>query len=354
MHCFGEAYRSWHERLVRSGFRWMALAAALLLSLSLAGCFDHQKDQGGNITLYGNVDIREVQLAFQDSGRIARLLVDEGAVVKKGEVIAELDPVRFQLDVDRLKGAVQAQKDLVTRMHNGSRPQEIEQAKAEVDAAKASLKEAQLTYDRKKILQVTNHISQQEVDNARAQVDVWTAKLHGAQDALSLAVAGPRKEDISVAEANLQSLIAQQELAQQRLTDTKLLAPVDGVIRSRILEPGAMAAPGTPVFTLAMTDPLWVRVYVNEPDLGRMHEGMPAQIHTDSYPGTSFTGWIGFISSTAEFTPKTVETTELRTKLVYRTRVFACDPKHQLRLGMPVTVSVDTSKAPQKTPACGE
>jgi HlyD family secretion protein len=206
------------------------------------------------------------------------------------------------------------------------------------------LKEARLNFDRKQVLLVTNRISRQEVDSAKARVETLEAAVQSAEDTLSLIAEGPRQEDIRAAEARLQAMTAARNLATRRLTDCRLLAPSAGVIRSRILEPGAMAAAGAPVFTLALTDPLWVRAYVNEPDLGRVREGMVVDIHTDSYPDKTYKGWIGFIASTAEFTPKTVETTELRTKLVYRARVFACDPDRELRLGMPVTVSVDTSR----------
>jgi len=326
----------------------------LLAASVLSGCWERNNSTEGatELPLYGNVDIREVQLAFEDGGRLVRLFVDEGAMVKAGQVVAELDPQRFQFEVDRLNSEVTAQGETLARMRNGSRPQEIEKAKAALDGAKAELKEARLIFDRKQVLLVTNRISQQEVDSAKARVDSLEAAVHSATDELSLVAEGPRREDIRAAEATLQSLSAARDLAAKRLSDSRLLAPADGIIRNRILENGAMAASGTPVFTLALTNPLWVRAYVNEPDLGKIREGMAVHIHTDSYPGKSYQGWIGFISSTAEFTPKTVETTELRTKLVYRARIFACDPNQELRQGMPVTVNVDT-KAPLSTnPSC--
>lgn len=323
---------------------WMVV---LWFSVGLLACSDQTdtKTAKDGLTLYGNVDIREVQLAFQDGGRLAKLHVDEGAVVKAGQLVAELDPTRFTLEFDRLTGEVNAQAAVLERLRNGSRPQEIEQAKAGLDGARASLKEARLNFDRKQVLLVTNRISQQEVDSAKARVETLEATAQAAGDQLSLVAEGPRREDINAAEASLQALTAARDLAARRLADCRLIAPADGIIRSRILEPGAMAPAGAPVFTLALTNPLWVRAYVSEPDLGRVREGMAVTIHTDSYPGKRYRGWIGFIASTAEFTPKTVETTELRTKLVYRARIFACDPEHELRLGMPVTVTVAIADA---------
>jgi HlyD family secretion protein len=312
----------------------------------LAGCFDRNEKGGAtaDLTLFGTIDIREVQLAFQDAGRIQRLNVDEGARVRQGQVVAELDPARYQMEAGRLAGEVAAQSQVVDRLHQGSRPQELEKVKASVIAAKANLREAELFLTRKQSLLVSNRISQQEIDSAGTRVQVLTAVLKIAEEEASLAIDGPRKEDIAAAEATLAALKAARDLAEKRLADTRLLAPADGVIRNRILEPGAMASPGAPVLTLALSNPLWARAYVSEPDLGKVQEGMRAELHTDTYPGKAYKGWVGFISSTAEFTPKTVETTELRTKLVYRARIFACDPQQELRLGMPVTVTLNTSK----------
>ena len=227
--------------------------------------------------------------------------------------------------------------------------------RAAAASARASLADAETQLARKQQLRTTNRISVQEVDTARTRVETLQANLRAAEEEVSLVVEGPRTEDIAAAEASLAALEAARDLAAQRLEDTRLLAPASGVIRNRILEPGAMAAPGAPVFTLALTDPLWVRAYINEPDLGLVHEGMRAEVRTDTLPDKAYQGWVGFISSTAEFTPKTVETTELRTKLVYRARIFVCDPQQELRLGMPVTVTLQPGAPPESVPAspCG-
>ena len=151
---------------------------------------------------------------------------------------------------------------------------------------------------------------------------------------------GPRAEDVAAAVATLKANEAALALARKQLADATLYAPADGVIQDRILEPGDMASPQLPVFTLALTDPVWVRAYVQGPDLGKIHHGMNAEVTTDSYPGKRYRAWIGFISPTAEFTPKSVETTEVRTKLVYQVRVFVRNPQDELRLGMPATVTI--------------
>ena len=344
--------QSRHTRSLHRFFCAVALGGILL---GAAGCSEQRGSRSGPglLTVYGTVDIREVQLAFQDGGRILNVAVDEGARVEKGQVVAELDATRLRMEAARLKGEVAAQSQVVERLHSGSRPQEIERAKAAVASARANLRDAQLTLARKQSLLVTNRISQQEVDSASAKVGTWQATLKTAEEEASLALEGPRREDIAAAEAALAALQATKQLAEQRLIDTKLLAPADGFIRNRILEPGAMAAVGAPVLTLALTNPLWVRAYISEPDLGKVREGMQVRVQTDSHPGKTFQGWLGFISSTAEFTPKTVETTELRTKLVYRARIFVCDAAHELRLGMPVTATIDTTGGQSPEPIQG-
>ncbi len=317
--------------------------------------FYDRREEGpkDKLFLFGNVDIREVQLAFQDTGRVQELRVDEGDAVRKGQLLAILDPVRYRYAVDELKAQVEAQQQLLDRLLAGSRPQEIEKARAEVRARQAQLRDAERTYRRIRNLALVNQVSRQQLDNAESALKTARAELEAAKQALSLAIEGPRKQDIARARATLKSLQAALNLAEQKLKDTKLYAPDDGIIRNRILEPGAMAFASRPVFTLALTNPVWVRAYVPEPDLGKVREGMLAEITTDSFPGKTYRGWIGFISPTAEFTPKTVETPELRTKLVYRVRVFVCNPRNELRLGMPVTVTVDLKQPqPSSRPPC--
>ena len=336
-------------------YRLLLTVLALLLAVT-AGCSNQREKKGATeaLTVFGNVDIREVQLAFQDAGRLLKIGVDEGATVRQGQVVAELEPVRYQLEVRRLAGEVAAQSRVIDRLHQGSRPQEVAIAKAGVTAALANLKDAELLLARKQSLLLTNRISQQDVDSAQARVQTSQAALKSAEEGVSLAVEGPRKEDIAAAEATLTALQAAQELAEKRLIDTKLLAPSDGRIRNRILEPGAMVSAGTPVLTLALTNPLWVRAYISEPDLGKIQEGMRAELRTDTYPDKVYKGWVGFISPTAEFTPKTVESTELRTHLVYRARILACDPQQELRLGMPVTVSINTKQNQSFKQSCSD
>ena len=273
------------------------VAIALLAAASSAAwhLFNNRNGaNGGDLVLYGNVDIRQVQLAFNGAERIAQMLASEGQQVKKGQLLATLDTATLQ--------------------------QKLLKAEADVNAARIAAANAASTYRRAKALVAKHFVAQQQADDARTASDAAQATLQAAEAAL--------------------------ELAHKALTDASLLAPADGVIQDRILEPGDMASPQRPVYTLALTDPLWVRTYVQETDLGKLKPGMAAEVSTDSYPGKRYRAWVGYISPTAEFTPKSVETTEVRSSLVYQVRVFVCNPQNELRLGMPATVTVALDQPP--------
>jgi HlyD family secretion protein len=297
-------------------------------------------DENDRLVLYGTVDIRQVQLAFNNSERITTLLVQEGDRVHAGQLLATLDSRRFEASVADREAKEAAQREVVARLDAGNRPEEIRKAEADMQAAKADRDNAERTLKRAEALHTYDAVAQQNLDDARAAQEVAAARLASAMQTYNLMLLGPRKEDVAAAKATLKSYEAGLELAKQDLANAKLYAPSSGVIQARLLEPGDMASPQKPVFTLALDDPLWVRAYVAETDLGKIRLGMKAHITADSFPDKRYEGWIGLISPTAEFTPKTVETSEVRTKLVYQVRVFVRNPQGELRLGMPAVVTV--------------
>jgi len=299
------------------------------------------------LTLYGNVDIREVDLAFGTSEHIAELLVEEGDRVEPGQVLGLLHKEKLEAEVAAARAAVDAQAQALARLEAGSRPEEVRRARAQADALKAKARTAQITYERQRKLGTQKLAAPEDVDQARAAADAAEADAQAAEETYALAVAGARAEDIAQAKAELAAQQANLALSKERLADATLTSPAAGIVRKRILEPGDMASPQTPAMTLALTQPMWVRAYVPEPDLGRIAPGMKAEVRTDSYPDKVYRGWVGFISPTAEFTPKNVETPDLRTRLVYQVRVFVCNPQNELRLGMPATVTVPLDQAEQ-------
>lgn len=268
------------------------LAAAVLLALA-AGAYTLYQDErvktvsaSDAITLYGNVDIRDVSLGFRVSGRIAEVCYEEGDRVSKGDVVAALDRQPFEDDVALY--AAQLRLSQVTR------------------------KKVEMPFQRRAALTKIGAISAEERDDAEAARDEAAAQ-------------------VTTAEARMQQ-------SMTRLADTEILAPSDGVILTRVKEPGAVVAAGEPVLTLVLDSPVWVRTYIDEPRLGFVYPGRKALVLTDS--GGEYRGTVGFVSPQAEFTPKNVETTQLRTDLVYRLRVIVDNPDKGLRQGMPVTVQL--------------
>ena len=298
------------------------------------------------LTLHGNVDIRQVELAFNASGRIDRMLVHEGDRVAQGQLLAVLDLRRLQRAEELAMAQADAQREVVARLHAGSLPEEIEQARANAEAARIDARNAESTYRRQQALARKHFVAQQQADDARAAAEAAAARLKSAEGALRLAVLGPRKEDIAAAEATLAANEASLAIARRDLAEASLHAPAPGVIENRVLEPGDMASPQKTVFTLALTEPLWVRAYVSGSDLGKLRLGARASVTTDSYPTKRYRAWIGFISPTAEFTPKSVETQEVRTQLVYQVRAFVCATQDELRLGMPASVEIPLGDPP--------
>ena len=282
----------------------MNIKARILLGLCVVGigagvAYWRLSSHGNSVAeaglvLYGNVDIREVRLAFNGSEHVAEIRVDEGDRVQAGQLLA-------RLHTDRLQAA-------------------LDKARADVVAIKAEAHAAALSYKRIKSMAARKLAAAEDAEVAEAK---------------SLA-----------ANAHVTAAEALEAVSEQALKDAQLYAPSNGIIRERIVEPGDFVTPQTPVLTMASLSPVWIRTYLPESYLGQVKPGMTAQITTDSYPGKFYQGWIGSISPTAEFTPKSVETPELRTRLVYQLRVFVCNPQFELRLGMPATVNIDLNAMP--------
>ncbi|MDB5687107.1 MAG: secretion protein HlyD, partial [Rhizorhabdus sp.] len=304
-------------RLVLIG---VAVGALALLLFATHG-FGLWKPRDEGLALYGNVDIRQVDLGFRVGGRIAAMPIDEGAQVKAGTRLATLDSRPLE---DRLAAAdaqiALAEADLAKR-RNGNRPQDIAQAQAALAQQQANLAKAREDYERRKALIASGAISQALFDQTVAAWRAAQAQVEAASQALSLQRAGSRREDIAAAAAQLAQARAQRASAATDRADTALVAPADGTILTRAREPGAIVQPGETVFTLTIDKPVRVRAYVAEPDLGRLSPGMVVTVTADGNP-RAYHGTIGHISPTAEFTPKTVETESLRSDLVYRLRII--------------------------------
>ena len=323
----------------------------IVLLAAVAACWygwqhwrPHGQDAG---VFYGNIDVRQVSLAFEGSGRVAQVAVEEGDRVQPGQVLAVLDTRTLALQADQAAAQLRAQEENLRRLKNGARPAEIAQARSRLAAARADAQRARREQARLERIATASSgaVSVQDVDRARSTARVAQAAVKERQDALALVQEGARREEIDAADAQVAAARAQLALLRHQLAQGDLRAPVKAVVRSRLLEPGDMASPQRPVLALAVTSPKWARIYVDVSSLGQVKPGQAAQLSVDSMPERTLAGKIGYISSVAEFTPKSVQTEVLRTSLVYEVRVLVDDPDDVLRLGQPVTVRLESGTA---------
>lgn len=297
-------------------------------------------DPQAAFALSGNVDVHQVELGFRVTGRIAKLQVQEGDGVQAGDALAQLDRAPFENDVAAARAEVAAAQTQFDKATRGFRIEEIAQARAAVKERDVELGNSRVTLKRLQDLADKSLVTRQQVDDAQARVRANEAMLASAQAQLNLLTHGSRIEDIDAQKAALDAALARLAKAQTALDDATLHAPSSGIIAVRARETGAIVQAGQTVYTLLLNDPVWIRAYVTQPRLGRIKPGMAVKIEVDSMPGKEYDGSVGFISPEAEFTPKNVQTEQVRDDLVYRLRVIAEDPDNVFRQGMPVTVRI--------------
>ena len=281
--------------------RRIAILILLVLIICTTLIFLYFKNRKviNELTLYGNIEIRQVDLSFQVAGKIEKMLKEEGDTVKQGELLAILDD-----------------KDYVSN---------LQKARADVEKTSALKSDAESKFERNAPLAADNTISKQDYDTLLNSKNRTRADYDAA--------------------------VAQENFAKNQLDYTKIYAPEEGIIMVRVQEPGANISKAQPVYTMAKVKPVWVRAYVNETDLGNIKYGQKVKVYTDTInPQTGekreYAGQVGYISPVAEFTPKTVQSTDIRTNLVYRIRVYIYDIDEYLRQGMPVTIKVDLKSQP--------
>ncbi len=323
----------------------LAVGAGLLY---YSGMFSKSTPES-TLRLSGTVEARQLRPGFLVSGRIARLQTDEGSAVREGQALASLD----ERDLKLALAAAQAQRDAaaasLAALLAGSRPQEIDVAKAALQQAEARLQLATVEVRRQRDLAKRKLTSQEQVDRSIAEQRAAHAAQAQAQAQLELLRIGPRKEDIERARAELAVREAALETAQQRLAYTQLYAPAAGTISARLSEAGNVVAVGQPVFEIDTLARPWIRAYLNESDLSRVTLGAPVEVHADGLH-EPLRGTLSFISPRAEFTPKTVETHALRVDLVYRIKIDIDNPAGRLKLGMPVDLLLEVGTAEHASP----
>jgi len=376
---------------------WLAIIALAALG-GAASCSLFKRTAPDRIVISGNIELTQVNLAFKIPGRLVSLPIEEGAEISKGTVVARLDPIQLQHQRDRDRAGLSLAESQLTQQRTsieyqrasldadteargaalrqsearlkellaGSRTQEIEQARAAAEEARTQNLLARQDWDRAQVLYKNDDISASQRDQYKTRFDASGAALRQAEERLALVVEGPRKEDIEAARAQMEQARGSLKLAQaaaielrrreqeietrraqieqaraqlsiteSQLEDTVVNSPINAVVLVKSTEVGEILAAGTTVATIGEMDKPWLRGYISEKDLGRVKFGAPVTVTTDSYPGKTYKGRISFISSQAEFTPKQIQTTEERVKLVYRIKVEIENPQHELKLNMP-------------------
>ncbi|MEV9524906.1 HlyD family efflux transporter periplasmic adaptor subunit [Aliarcobacter butzleri] len=297
-----------------------------------------------NLTFYGNIDTRTVNVGFRFLGKIENITKDEGEIVKKDEVLVKLDTASLEKSLEELNEKIFASKLELSKLQTGYRQEEILEAKAAMEEAIENLNKTKDTYNRQANLFKTKSTSEENFTISQLNYKQALATLDKAKALYELRKNGYRNEDIKIQESNLKSLEIQAEKLKIDLNDSVIKAPVDGVILTRFKEIGAITNAGESILEIAKTDEFWVRAYIDEKNLGNIKPGLKMSIQTDSR-SENYEGVIGFISPVAEFTPKNIETQELRADLVYSFRVIVKNPDDKIRQGMPVTLKIVQNNA---------
>ena len=315
----------------------------LIVVLVAGGYMVYPKKQvnPSQMQVSGNVETTTVATGFKIAGHVAQRMVDEGESVKKGQVIAGLETADIQLEVAKAKAQLLAAQAAFSQLANGARPQDILAAQAAAQSAEADKQNAAVEYQRMQQLFTDSAVSAQERDRSRTAYRMVSARAEQAAQQLSVVTEGPRQEEIALAAAKVEQAKQQLELAKTRLTYAQITAPLDGMVLSKNIEVGEYVSPGTPVVTIGDLNQVWLKAYIAETELGKVKLGQKVLVTTDTYRGKTYSGQISFIASEAEFTPKNIQTSAERVKLVYRIKIVIDNAAHELKPGMPADAAID-------------
>ncbi|NLH74467.1 MAG: HlyD family efflux transporter periplasmic adaptor subunit [Verrucomicrobia bacterium] len=323
------------------------LILLLAVGIGVFVIYRHGRDLGGSngdaVRVSGNIEVTEVELSFKVAGRLVRRAVSEGDLVRDGELVAQLDPTEFEQEAALRRAEVSVARAMLAELEAGARPQEIAQAEAALELAKAEEEKWRLEHSRQRELHRQGVTTDREYELAEAAWKSAAAKVREASERLALLVQGPRQEQIDQARARLEQAQHGLALAETRLREATLVSPLSGIVLSENVQSGEYVLPGTGVVTVGDLSRPWLRAYINETDLGRVKLGQRVIVTTDTWPNKAYEGRVTFISSVAEFTPRNVQTHEERVKLVYRIKVGLANPRLELKPGMPADGIIDTS-----------
>jgi len=315
----------------------LQVVACIGMAILAVSCRPRQEN---HLKLSGNIEVIQVEASFRVAGKVLERPVDEGQVVQAGQLIARLDARDLEQQVAMRQADADTAKAALAAMLAGSRKEEIEASKAALEQAQADLRRLEPDEARLHDLWQKGILSVRDYEASRAALEAARGKVQQADQQFLLVRKGPRKEDIDQAKAKFDQAQQALALARTQLGYATISAPSAGVILSKNVEPMEYVSPGTAVVTMADLSQVWLRAYVEESDLGRVKVGQKAFVTTDSFPGKHYEGRVAFIASEAEFTPKSVQTSKERTKLVYRIKIDIPNPAMELKPGMPVDADI--------------
>lgn len=315
----------------------VVVIAGIVAVLSFAGGSAEVSDV---LRISGNVEISDVAASFKLSGRVLARLVSEGELVKAGQDLARLDDAELVREVEIRRAELGASRAALAELEAGTRREEINQARASLTRARADAARTSSERTRQQSLFARAVISEREFEAAQAADRIALAHVDAAENQLSLLERGPRREQIDQARERVKQASEGLALAETRLSYATLQSPLGGLVIAEHVEPGEQVAAGTPVVTIGDLSSVWLRGYVDETDLGRVKVGQAVRVTTDSAPGRVYPGKVSFIASEAEFTPKSVQTTKERVKLVYRVKIDVENPSGDLKPGMPADAEI--------------
>jgi len=315
-----------------------AIIGVVIIAVAAVAVFifrNRTTPEAGILKVSGTIEVTSVELSFKVGGRLAERMVDEGQVVKAGQVVGRLEDEELREERNNRSAEERASKAAVDDLEAGSRREEIAQGEAVLARMKSDADRLAKDAARSEELFKREVIPLKELEAARAGRDATAAAVREAEQHLKLLRIGPRPDAVRQARARAEGASAVKMLAETRLSQSILYSSLTGLVLSKHAEPGEMLAAGAPVVTVAKMDEVWLRGYIPESELGRVKVGQPARITVDTWPGRGLEGRVSFIASEAEFTPKNVQTEKERVKLVYRIKITLPNPKGELKPGMP-------------------
>jgi len=327
--------------------RFIPVALVVLLAVALWWILSRDQGPGDSLIASGTVEATEARLGFPATGRVESIMAREGDAVRQGAELAHLDRLEMQARLDQAQASVSSARALLRELERGFRQEEVAQAGAALDAANRRVDDARQAFDRTKRLLEGGAVSQEAFDRAQIALDIAESERTRAAEQLQLMEAGPRGEQIQAQRGRLAQAAASVQAIEAALANMTIRAPFDGIVTVKHREPGEIVAGGSPVVTVMDPGDRWVRIYVPENRLGAVGLGAPATITSDTYPDREFTGEVMYIASEAEFTPKSVQTSEERVRLVYAVKVRVIgDSTLVLKPGMPADVRLALENQP--------